>query len=105
MLTLSERRLVTQTSVLVRAATATGSRPTGMRNFRLGLPAVRSKTSSVPLGVFTANRVVLSCDIAIGRTCPLSNSTNGGPVEDAATVARLSANMTTIASATVATDH
>src|SRR5580658_3075089 len=92
MLTLSEIRFVTQTSVFVRADTATGSRPTGMRNFIVGLPEVRSKTSSVPLGVFTAKSVVPSGDIARGRTWPLSNSTNGGPVEEAETVARFTAN-------------
>jgi hypothetical protein len=39
------------------------------------------KTSSAPFGVFTANRVVPSGDIAMGRTCPLSNSTKEGPVD------------------------
>src|ERR1700733_11994701 len=92
MLTLSEMRFVTQTSVFVRADTATGSRPTGTRNFIVGLPEVRSKTSSVPLGVFTAKSVVPSGDIARGRTWPLSNSTNGGPVDEAETVARFTAN-------------
>src|ERR1017187_9097682 len=81
MLTLSESRLVTQTSVLVRTATATGSSPTGTRYRKLGNPEVRPKTSSVPLGVLTANRVLPSADIASGRTCPLSNSTKPGPVE------------------------
>ena len=85
MLTLSERRFVTQTSVLLRAATATGSRPTGTRYSKTGNPEVRSKTSSVPLGVLTANSVLPSGDIATGRTWPLSNSTNEGPAEAAET--------------------
>ena len=38
MLTLSERWFTTQTSVLVRAATATGSRPTGTRLRNTGVP-------------------------------------------------------------------
>src|SRR5208283_5230745 len=73
-------RLVTQTSLLLRTATATGSSPTGTRYRKDGDPEVRSKTSSVPLGVFTAKSVLPSADIASGRTCPLSNSTNAGPV-------------------------
>src|SRR5580698_5222011 len=96
MLTLSERRLVTQISVFVRAATATGSRPTGTRNFTVGLPEVRSKTSSVPFGVFTAKRVVPSGEIARGLTWPLSNSTKGGPVDDAETRERFNAKIATI---------
>ena len=43
MLTLSESRFVTHTSVLLRAATATGSRPTGTRYSNTGDPEVRSK--------------------------------------------------------------
>ena len=56
-LTLSERWFTTQTSSLLRAATATGSRPTGMRAARLRLPvAPMLKTSSVWFGVLTAKR-------------------------------------------------
>src|ERR1700731_3760978 len=81
MLTLSERWFTTHASVLLRAATATGSIPTGTRDCKVNPAAVMLKTSSAPLGVFTANRVVPSGDIAIGRTCPLSNSTNEGPAD------------------------
>ena len=88
MLTLSESRFVTHTSVLLRAATATGSRPTGTRIFEAGNPEVRSKTSSVPLGVLTANSVLPSGDMASGRTGPLSNSTNAGPVDAAEATCR-----------------
>jgi hypothetical protein len=84
MLTLSESWLTTQTSLLDRAATATGSSPTGTRLTKTGVPEVRSKISRVPLGVLTAKSVVPSGDIARGRTWPLSNSTNGGPVDAAA---------------------
>jgi hypothetical protein len=47
------------------------------------------KISNVPLGVFTANKVFPSRDMAMGRTGPLSNSTKEGPVEEAATGAAL----------------
>jgi hypothetical protein len=39
------------------------------------------KISKVLSGVLTANNFVLSGEIASGRTCPLSNSMNEGPVE------------------------
>ena len=84
-LTLSERWFTTQTSLLFRAATATGSMPTGTRPWKTTPAGVMLNISSVPLGVFTANSMVPSGDIAMGRTGPLSNSTNEGPVEEAAT--------------------
>ena len=79
-LTLSERWFTTQTSLALRAATATGSRPTGTRAENASPPSVTLKISSVPLGVLTANTRLPSGDIAIGRTWPLSNSRNGGDV-------------------------
>ena len=79
-LTLSERWLTTQTSLLLRAATATGSRPTGTRPAGVIPLAVTLKISSVAFGVLTANRCVRSGDNAIGRTGPLSNSRNEGDV-------------------------
>jgi hypothetical protein len=85
MLTLSERWFTTQTSLFDRAATATGSRPTGTRARKTGEPCVRSKISSVPLGVLTAKRRDRSGEIATGRTGPLSKAMKEGPVEEAAT--------------------
>src|ERR1044071_1949721 len=81
MLTLSDRWLTTQTSVLLRAATATGSRPTGTRLENVRPLAETLKISSVPFGVLTANSLVPSGDSAIGRTWPLSNSRNDGEVD------------------------
>src|SRR5689334_13558696 len=43
------------------------------------------KISSVPFGVLTANSLLPSGDMATGRTCPLSNSRNEGPLEAADT--------------------
>src|SRR5947199_10816679 len=85
MLTLSERWFTTHTSLLLRAATATGSMPTGTRVWNVSPEAETLKISSVPLGVLVANNFVPSGDMAIGRTCPLSNSRNDGPVEEALT--------------------
>src|SRR3954468_3414958 len=79
-LTLSDRWLTTQTSVLLRAATATGSSPTGTRDENVSPLAVTLKMSSVAFGVLTANSLVRSGEIAIGRTGPLSNSRNDGEV-------------------------
>ena len=54
-LTLSERWFTTQTSVSLRAATATGSRPTGTDAACVRLPsAATAKISSRLSGVFTA---------------------------------------------------
>ena len=67
-LTLSDRWLTTQTSVLLRAATATGSRPTGTRVISCRLPLLIWKMSRVLFGVLTANSLVPSGDLASGRT-------------------------------------
>jgi hypothetical protein len=40
------------------------------------------KISRAPLGVFTANSLAPSGDMAIGRTWPLSNSTKEGPLDE-----------------------
>src|SRR3954452_9687536 len=80
MLTLSERWLTTQTSWLFRAATATGSRPTGMELVWMSARFWTRKTSRRLSGVLTANRRGLAGDSASGRTCPLSKRVN----EDAA---------------------
>ncbi len=84
-LTLSDRWLTTHTSPLLRGATATGSSPTGTRACSASPAEVILNTSKVLFGVFTANSLVPSGDIAIGRTCPLSNSMNGTAVETTAT--------------------
>ena len=68
MLTLSERWFTTHTSPLVRAATATGSRPTGTESACVSPPAETSKISSRSSGVSTANRRVPSGESASGRT-------------------------------------
>ena len=76
MLTLSERWLTTQTSVLVRAATATGSRPTGTDAVCVRPVGPTSKISSRLSGVLTAKRRAPSGDSASGRTWPLSKVVN-----------------------------
>ena len=69
MLTLSERWFTTQTSVLVRAATATGSIPTRTEPEWVSVPSSStSKSSSRLSGVFTAKSVSPSGEIARGRT-------------------------------------
>src|SRR5262245_56881547 len=80
-LTLSDRWLTTQTSESSRAATATGSNPTGTRACNVIPPGVMPKISRVLSGVFTAKSLAPLGDNAIGRTCPLSNSMNDTPVE------------------------
>ena len=77
-LTLSDRWLTTQISLSVRAATATGSRPTGTRAKSCRPVGVMLKMSSVLFGVLTANRRVPSGDCAIGRTWPLSKAMKPG---------------------------
>src|SRR3989344_1283944 len=77
-LTLSERWLTTQTSLALRTATATGSRPTGTRAASCSPAGVTLKTSSVLLGVLTANSFVPSADRASGRTWPLSKAMKSG---------------------------
>ena len=74
-LTLSERWLTTHTSPSVRAATATGSRPTGTDPRWVRPPAATAKISSRSSGVLTANSRVPSGDNANGRTGPLSKVT------------------------------
>ena len=76
MLTLSERWFTTQISLLVRAATDTGSRPTGTEPEAVRPPAPTSKISSVLSGVLTTNNRVPSGESASGLTCPLSKATN-----------------------------
>ncbi len=76
MLTLSERWFTTHTSVSVRAATATGSRPTGTEPTCVSPAGATSKISSRLSGVLTANSRVPSGDSASGRTCPLSKVVN-----------------------------
>ena len=77
-LTLSERWFTTQTSLFDRAATATGSRPTGTDACGVSAPVPGSteKISSWSSGVFTAKRRVPSGLIASGRTWPLSKVVN-----------------------------
>src|SRR5262249_10156993 len=73
-LTLSERWLTTQTSRSLRAATATGSTPTGMEPVWTSRWSLTRKTSRRSSGVVADKRCRLSGDRASGRTCPLSNS-------------------------------
>ncbi len=86
MLTLSESWFTTHTSPLVRAATATGSRPTGTEPVCVSPSLPTLKISSRSSGVFTANSWLPSGESASGRTWPLSKVTN-----DAAAGAALSA--------------
>src|SRR5581483_8385062 len=89
-LTLSERWLTTHTSVLVRAATATGSSPTGTLALwaRSPVPGSTASTSRRLSGVSTAKRRVPSGERASGRTGPLSNVTNPAPAAVPAATAR-----------------
>src|SRR5690606_11040274 len=87
MLTLSDRWLTTHTSLSLRTATATGSRPTVTRPANCRPLEVTLKISSVLLGVLTAYSLVPSADMAIGRTCPLSNAKNSGGAACATPVA------------------
>src|SRR5262245_52728161 len=66
-LTLSETRLTTQTSLLLRAATATGSRPTVTDDSGVRPCAVRRKISRRESGTFVTNSRVPSGDKASGR--------------------------------------
>jgi hypothetical protein len=74
-LTLSDRWFTTHTSSSLRAATATGSRPTGTEALWVSPAPPTSKTSRRLSGVFTAKSLVAAGDRASGRTCPLSKST------------------------------
>src|SRR5205823_4853424 len=84
MLTLSERWFTTQTSPFERAATATGSRPTGTEPACVSPPADTAKISSRSSGVLTANSRLPSGESASGRTWPLSKVTNEAPSGGAA---------------------
>src|SRR5262249_53067052 len=76
MLMLSERWLTTQTSVLVRAATATGSKPTGTEPVCVRPPASTAKISRRFAGGLTANHRVPSGVNANGRHLLLLKQTN-----------------------------
>ena len=60
MLTESDNQLATQASRLVRAATLTGSRPTGISAVRTGEPDTNWKIDNVAFGVLTASKRVPS---------------------------------------------
>ncbi|HEY0348345.1 MAG TPA: hypothetical protein VGC60_09315 [Pyrinomonadaceae bacterium] len=60
MLTESDIQLATQASRLLRTATLTGSRPTGISAVRTGDPDTSWKTDSVAFGVLTASKRVPS---------------------------------------------
>ncbi len=82
-LTLSETWLTTQTSVLVRAATATGSTPTYTELTAVRPAAETAKTSSDELAVLATKRWVPSGERVTGRTGPLSKVKVGVDVERA----------------------
>jgi hypothetical protein len=69
MLTESESQLTTHASRSLRAATLTGSIPTGISAVRTGEPETSWKTESVALGELTARRRVPSGVMASGCTC------------------------------------
>jgi hypothetical protein len=78
-LTLSERWLTTHTSELVRAATATGSMPTGIENVWLSPPPFNTSNTSRRLsGMLVTSRYAPFGVSATGRTAPLSNSMKVG---------------------------
>src|SRR5271169_3981028 len=85
MLTLSETWLTTQTSLLVRAATATGSSPTYTEAAKERPPGATAKTSSEPFAVLATKSWLPSGESATGRTGPLSKvnvgltTTGNGP--------------------------
>jgi hypothetical protein len=68
MLTSSDTLFTTHTSVFVRAATATGSSPTGMESTCVNPALSTLNTSRRSSGVFTAKSRVPSGDSARGRT-------------------------------------
>src|SRR5262245_28590770 len=76
MLIESERWLTTQTSVLERAATATGSSPTGTEPAWVRPAPETEKISRRLSGVLVAKSRVPSGDRASGRTCPVSHVVN-----------------------------
>jgi len=63
------------------------------------------KISKVLSGVLTANNLVLSGEIASGRTGPLSNSVNEGPVEEVEIVAVEEVGSAAVKSITPITAH
>src|SRR3989440_5800977 len=75
-LTESESQLTTHASRLFRAATLTGSMPTGISAVSTGDPETSWKTESVALGELTASRRVPSGVKASGWTCGLSKFLN-----------------------------
>src|ERR1041385_457727 len=77
-LTESDIQLTTQASRLVRAATLTGSRPTGISAVRTGAPDTNWKIDNVALGVFTASKRVPSGVRAKGWICGPSKFRNVG---------------------------
>src|SRR5438552_613916 len=83
-LTRCERWSTTQTPPFERAATATGSRPTGTEPACVSPPADTAKISSRSSGVLTANSRLPSGESASGRTWPLSKVTNEAPSGGAA---------------------
>ena len=103
-LTLSDRWFTTQTSVLLRAATAAGSRPTPTAPTWAIEPPVTSNTSRRLSGVFTAKRWVPSGDIASGRTCPVSKRVKGDAAKTGAALAKQRANAK-VMDATTRRDH
>src|SRR5450631_747662 len=73
MLTLSETWLTTHTSVLLRAATATGSTPTDTERAKERPLGATLKMSRVPFAVLATKSWVPSGESTTGRTGPLSN--------------------------------
>ena len=77
-LTSSERLFTTHASLLLRAATETGSIPTGISAIRTRLGPVASNTESRLSGVFTTSKRFPSGVIATGCTWLVSNCTKSG---------------------------
>src|SRR5688500_2815422 len=76
-LTESDSQLTTHASRSLRAATLTGSSPTGISAVRTGEPEESWKTESVAFGELTASRRVPSGVSASGRVCGLSKLRKG----------------------------
>ena len=77
MLTESDIQLTTHASRLLRAATLTGSKPTGISAVSTGEPKTNWKTESVALGVLTASSRVPSGVSASGWICGASKLLKG----------------------------
>src|SRR5262249_24446511 len=60
MLTESDSQFVTQASLLLRAATLTGSSPVGISLERIGVAPVKSNTDRLLVGLFTTSKRVPS---------------------------------------------